>query len=64
MYIKHHMKKTVGKIEKLFGAVMVTGPRQVGKTTMLKNITEGISYITLDDNILKINIYFHRNTDA
>lgn len=52
MYIKRHMEETVAKIEKMFGAVMVTGPRQAGKTTMLKNVTEGISYITLDDPIM------------
>ena len=36
----------------MFGAVLVTGPRQVGKTTMLKKITAGIPYITLDDPIM------------
>lgn len=52
MYIKRHIEDAVKTTAKMFGAVMVTGPRQVGKTTMLKNITQGISYVTLDDPIL------------
>ncbi len=43
---------TVERIRKMFGAVIVTGPRQVGKTTMLRHVTEGIAYVTLDDPIL------------
>lgn len=36
----------------MFGAVLVAGPRQVGKTTMLKEIVKDADYITLDDPIL------------
>jgi len=49
MYIKRHMEETVRKIEKMFGAVIVTGPRQVGKTTLIKRVKPDISYLTLDD---------------
>lgn len=52
MYIKRHMEDTVRKIAKMFGAVMITGPRQVGKTTLLQTVTGGISYATLDDPLL------------
>ena len=52
MYIKRHAEDTVSKLSKMFGAVLVTGPRQVGKTTMLKKATEGVSYVTLDDPML------------
>lgn len=37
----------------MFGAILVAGPRQVGKTTMLKSITQDIGYVTLDDMILR-----------
>lgn len=37
----------------MFGAVLVAGPRQVGKTTMLANLTGDIGYVTLDDPILR-----------
>jgi len=52
MYIKRHMEETVNKISKMFGAVLVTGPRQVGKTTLLKAVTKSAAYITLDDPII------------
>lgn len=37
----------------MFGAVLVAGPRQVGKTTMLKKLTDNIGYVTLDDPIVR-----------
>lgn len=52
-YIKRHAESAVEQLAKMFGAVLVSGPRQVGKTTMLKKITEGIHYVTLDDMILR-----------
>ena len=52
MYIKRHLEDAVNKVAKMFGAVMVTGPRQVGKTTLLKTVTEGVTYVTLDDPIM------------
>lgn len=55
MYITRHAEKIIAKIEKMFGAVLVTGPRQAGKTTMLKTVTANIPYITLDDPILLLS---------
>lgn len=52
MYIHRHAEGTVKKLSEMFGAVLVTGSRQVGKTTMLKNIVPDTAYITLDDPIL------------
>ncbi|MCL2312006.1 MAG: ATP-binding protein [Firmicutes bacterium] len=52
MYIKRHLENLVRKTSKMFGAILVTGPRQVGKTTLLKKITQNIPYITLDDPIM------------
>jgi len=52
MYIKRHMESTVKKSAGMFGAVLVTGARQVGKTTLLKEVAGDISYLTLDDPIL------------
>lgn len=53
MYRQRHAESTVNKLSKMFGAVLVAGPRQVGKTTMLKNLTDGIGYVTLDDIIVR-----------
>lgn len=52
MYIHRHIEDAVGKIANMFGAVLVTGARQVGKTTMLKQVAADIPYVTLDDPIL------------
>jgi uncharacterized protein len=51
-YIYRQLEGTVNKISKLFPAVLITGARQVGKTTLLKHIKKDISYLTLDDPIL------------
>ena len=53
MYRIRHAETTVQTLSKMFGAVLVAGPRQVGKTTMLKSITHGIGYTTLDDIIIR-----------
>lgn len=53
MYIKRHAEKTVQELSRMFGAVLVAGPRQVGKTTMLEQLTSDIGYVTLDDPIIR-----------
>lgn len=54
-YINRSIEAAVEKASKMFSAVLITGARQVGKTTLLKHIRNGISYITLDDPILLQN---------
>ncbi len=51
-YINRLAEDVIKKQEKMFKTIIVTGARQVGKTTMLKNIKPDINYITLDDMIL------------
>ena len=51
-YFKRLAESVIKKQEKMFKTILVTGARQVGKTTMLKNIKPNINYITLDDMIL------------
>ena len=53
MYIARHAEKTVRSLSRMFGAVLVAGPRQVGKTTMLEQITSDMGYGTLDDPIVR-----------
>ena len=52
-YIKRSCENAIKKQEKIFKSILVTGARQVGKTTMLKNIKPNINYVTLDDMLLK-----------
>ena len=50
-YIKRSLEKVVIQVTKEYPVVLVTGPRQVGKTTMLQKLMEGTNraYVTLDD---------------
>ncbi len=52
-YIKRHSEATIEKLSRMFGAVLVAGPRQVGKTTMLQKVTQNINYVTLDDILIR-----------
>ena len=55
VYIARHAESAVWQLSKMFGAVLVAGPRQVGKTTMLKEVTKDIclNYVTMDDLIVR-----------
>ncbi len=55
MLYRRHADETIRKLSKMFGAVLVTGARQVGKTTLLREITGDIGYVTLDDKIQLVN---------
>ena len=47
-------KSMVEKVNKSFKVLLVTGPRQVGKTTLLLNLKpKNMEYITLDDEVLR-----------
>jgi len=50
MYIKRAIEDSVLKISKTFPILLVTGSRQVGKTTLLQQLSgEGRNYVSLDD---------------
>ena len=50
-YIKRSLEKVVLQVTKEYPVVLISGPRQVGKTTMLKKLMEGTgrNYVSLDD---------------
>ena len=50
-YITRSLEKVVQQVTQEYPVVLVTGPRQVGKTTMLQKLMEGTSrgYVSLDD---------------
>lgn len=44
----------IKKVNKTFRVLLVTGPRQTGKTTLLKSLKpENMNYVTLDDQVLR-----------
>ena len=52
-YISRHMENRILELNKFYSAILLTGPRQAGKTTMLRKLAErenfGREYVTLDD---------------
>jgi predicted AAA+ superfamily ATPase len=49
MYIERHIEKAVALRAREKGAVVVTGARQVGKTTLIEKMMPEIAQVTLDD---------------
>jgi uncharacterized protein len=48
-YVKRSIEKEVMKASRAFAAVLVTGPRRAGKTTLLKKLFPKASYYLLED---------------
>lgn len=52
-YIVRHMEDRILELSKSYAAILLTGPRQAGKTTMLRSLAEkenkGRKYVSLDD---------------
>ncbi|MBQ2733287.1 MAG: ATP-binding protein [Clostridia bacterium] len=54
-YIHRELERKFLKMNSFFKAVLVTGARQVGKTTMLKHLAEGTNrtYVSLDNAMVR-----------
>ncbi len=52
-YISRHMENKILELSKSYYAILLTGPRQAGKTTMLRSLAEreniNREYVSLDD---------------
>ena len=52
--LKRDAEEVIMNINKTFKVLLLTGPRQVGKTTLLKSLMpEDMTYISLDDQTLR-----------
>ncbi len=50
MYYQRHIEKKILEAKTMFKVLLITGPRQVGKTTTLKHLfKDSYNYVTLDD---------------
>lgn len=56
MYIARHIEKTIEKSFAAFPAVLITGPRQVGKSTLLLNKFKNIPNVTLDNPLQLLSL--------
>ena len=56
MYIRRASEKALKEMVDSFKVILVTGPRQVGKTTLIKDLlNKSYSYVTLDGMDLTTN---------
>jgi len=55
MFYERHADKAIRKLSKMFTAVLVTGARQTGKTTLLQKVADHAGYVTLDDKTQLLN---------
>lgn len=53
MYRKRAIEKTILQADRTFKAILVTGARQVGKSTLLRHLFEKDDYYTFDDPLLR-----------
>ena len=53
MYIHREIEPLLAEALSQFPAVLITGPRQAGKSTLLQNILKGYTYTTLDDPMIR-----------
>ncbi len=71
MYLKRAIEDKLKETIKHYPVILVTGPRQVGKTTLLKEISKDThKYITMDDLMQRklldedSNLFFKNNSSA
>jgi hypothetical protein len=53
MYFHRHIEPVVERIAKRKSVIVLTGARQVGKSTMLKEVYSGINYVTLNTSLIR-----------
>ncbi len=56
MYYPRHIEPVVKRIAKRKPVIVITGSRQVGKSTMLKEAYSDINYITLDNPLIRQSV--------
>lgn len=55
MYYKRNISKSIVSTSKTFPVLLITGPRQVGKSTVLEQLKEkSRTYVTLDDPQIRV----------
>jgi len=55
MYIKRHIEPVVARIAKRKPVLVLTGARQVGKSTMLREVCHDINYVALNRPLVRVS---------
>ena len=53
MYIKRHIEPVVSRIAKRKPVLVLTGARQVGKSTMLREVYHDVNYVALNRPLIR-----------
>jgi len=53
MYFKRRAEKPLKEAVKQFPVILITGPRQAGKSTLLRHCFPGYQYVTFDDVLIR-----------
>ena len=53
MYLHRHLEKPLKEALTQFPAVLITGPRQAGKSTLLQHTLKGYQYVSFDDVLIR-----------
>lgn len=53
MYFHRHIEELIERIARRKPVIVLTGARQVGKSTMLKTVYQGINYVTLNRPLVR-----------
>ena len=71
MYLKRHISDYISRMRKQFKVLLLTGPRQVGKSTMLRHMfASDYNYVVLDDYLeletakKRSRAFFQKQQDA
>lgn len=59
-YINRDMENVVLSVTKEYSCILITGPKQVGKSTTLQQINPSRNRVTLDD-LQELNSYQNQN---
>ena len=55
MYIRRDIERTLKKLSSQFPVALLTGPRQTGKSTLLRHLFPRYRYISFDDSTLRLS---------